>query len=168
MTTHRRTGLALAAVMCGAAVAAGPAAEAIAAPAPTAASSAVIQQSVSAQGSADTAKGAATVQAAAHRQWRSWISGDYLNRHGKKWVSQPYKSKGKWAGAFVRCYNNRAQMRVRILNVDAGRYIADKKERCNRDASIKVWTKNFQRQDRLKIILLGNQGSYVSAYYKTR
>ncbi|KAK1179820.1 hypothetical protein B7755_017760 [Streptomyces sp. NBS 14/10] len=166
MNTHRRTGLAIAAVMCGAAVAAGPAAEAIAAPAPTSASSVVTPQPLSAQGSADTAKGAATVQAAAHRQWRSWISGDYLNRHGKKWVSQPYKAKGKWAGAFVRCYNERAQMRVRILNVDAGRYIADTKKVCNPDASIKVWSNKFQRGDKLKIILMGNQGSYVSAYYK--
>ncbi|GGT73550.1 hypothetical protein P6B95_00170 [Streptomyces atratus] len=167
MSTRRRAELVIAAVMCGVAVASGATATASEAPASHSASNAVTQQAVPSQGSADEAKGANTARAAAHRQWGpSWISGSYLNSHGKKWVSQPYRSKGKWAGAFVRCYNNRAKMRVRILNIDAGRYIADKTEWCNRDASIKAWTNNFQRQDRLKIILLGNQGSYVSAYYK--
>ena len=56
---------------------------------------------------------------------------------------------------------DRAQMRVRIYNVDAGRYIADTKKVCNPDASIKVWTNKFHRGDKLKIILMGNQGSYV-------
>ncbi|ADI09514.1 hypothetical protein SBI_06394 [Streptomyces bingchenggensis BCW-1] len=53
MSTHRRTGLAIAAVMCGAAVAAGPAAEAIGAPAPTSSSSTVVT---------DTAVNAAAAQ----------------------------------------------------------------------------------------------------------
>ncbi|MDX3226278.1 hypothetical protein [Streptomyces sp. ME19-01-6] len=170
MTTHRRTGLAIAAVMCGAAVAAGPAAEAIAAPAPTSVSSAVTQTGGVWQGGSDSAKGAVSTQAArAHRIWGpAWISPEKLKSNGKKWVSRNYTSKGKWTGVAVRCYNNRAKMRVRILNVDAGRYIADKKAQCDRNVSIVAWSNKFQRRDTLRVVLLGDQGSYVKAYYKNR
>ncbi|MDG5808590.1 hypothetical protein P9869_39290 [Streptomyces ossamyceticus] len=166
MNTRRRYQFAIATAMCGAVIVTGPTANALAGPATQPASSAVTQQSVSAQSPAGTE--AFGTQAAARRQWGpSWISPHYLTTHGKKWVSQTYQSKGNTAGAFLRCYNTNATMRVRILNVDANRYIADSgKKPCNPDASIKVWTKKFQRKDRLRIIVLGNQGSYASAYYK--
>ncbi|MEW2516451.1 hypothetical protein [Streptomyces sp. NPDC046870] len=165
MNTPRRSTLALAALVCGAAVATGPAAGALAAPASwSSAASASARQS----GPADVSQAEITAQASARRQWGpSWVSGSYLTGHGKKWVSQPYRSKGKRAYAYLRCYNTNARMRVLVYNVEAGRYIADSgQKRCDPNTSIKIGTTNFQRLDHLRIVVRGTQGSYVSAYYK--
>ncbi|MFF9087410.1 hypothetical protein ACF1BE_13495 [Streptomyces sp. NPDC014991] len=167
MNASRRFTLAVAALACGAAVASGPDAGAIT-PASQPAASTAAQQPASSAHLDEVTKDGIAAQASRHRQWGpSWISGSYLTAHGKKWVSQPYRSKGRTAYAYLRCYNTNAKMQVRVYNVEAGRYIANSGwTRCNPNTSIKTGTTSFQRLDHLRIVVNGDQGSYVSAYYK--
>jgi hypothetical protein len=157
-TVRKRATLAAAALLTGVGLAAG-AAPADAAP---------VQPAQHAAVTSSTAAGDVTAQSSLHRQWGpSWISGSYLTSHGKKWVSQPYRSKGRTAYAYLKCYNTNAKMRVRIYNVEAERYIADSgKVTCNPNKAFHTKTTAFQRLDHLRIVVLGDQGSYVWASYR--
>lgn len=168
MTALRRSALALGTALCALTLASGTAADAFAATAPQAAEHTVNQQHTAAHEASTAAQGAVSAQSALHRQWGpSWISGDYLTRHGKKWVSQPYRSKGRTAYAYLQCYNTSAKMRVRIYNVEAGRYIADSgKVTCTPHKAFHTKTRAFQHLDHLRIVVNGDQGSKVWASYK--
>ncbi|MEU6407056.1 hypothetical protein [Streptomyces sp. NPDC046985] len=169
MTALKRSALALGTAVCAAALVSGPTADAFATTAsPASANTATGQAAVQEIDGAALPEFAA--RSSVRRQWGpSWISGSYLTHHGKKWVSQPYRSKGKTAYASLHCYNTRAKMRVRIYNVEAGRYIADSGwKTCNSSKKGAFYTKTarFQRLDHLRIVIQGSQGSYVWASYK--
>ncbi|MEU2737415.1 hypothetical protein ABZ656_18940 [Streptomyces sp. NPDC007095] len=168
MTALRRSALALGTAVCAVAMASGPAADALATTAPQAPAHTVAQQHTAVHETGTAVQGGATVQSTLRRQWGpSWISGSYLTHHGKKWVSQPYRSKGKTAYAYLQCYNTNAKMRVRIYNVEAQRYIADSgKVTCNPHKAFHTKTKAFQHLDHLRIVVNGDQGSEVWASYR--
>lgn len=169
MAALRRSTLALGTAVCAVTIASGTAADAFATTAPQAPAHIVAERHTVAHGAGAAAQGAVvSAQSALHRQWGpSWISGSYLTQHGKKWVSQPYRSKGRTAYAYLQCYNTNAKMRVRIYNVEAGRYIADSgKVTCNPHKAFHTKTSAFQRLDHLRIVVNGDQGSKVWASYR--
>lgn len=168
MTALRRSALALGTAVCALTMASASAAGAFATTAPQASEHTVTQQHAAAHEAGTPAPGVVSAQSTLHRQWGpSWVSGDYLARHGKKWVSQPYRSKGRSAYAYLQCYNTNAKMRVRIYNVEAGSYIADSgKVTCNPYKAFHTKTRAFQRLDHLRIVVNGDQGSKVWASYK--
>jgi hypothetical protein len=169
MTALRRSALALGAAVCAVTIASGSAADAFATTAPQAPAHTVAQQHTVAHEAGAAAEGAVSAQSALRRQWGpSSISGDYLTHHGKKWVSQPYRSKGRTAYAYLQCRNSTtATMRVRIYNVEAQQYIANSGwVTCNPHKAFHTKTRAFQRLDHLRIVIDGDRDSKVWASYR--
>ncbi|WP_251091376.1 hypothetical protein [Streptomyces sp. Caat 7-52] len=144
MNTRRRSALAIATVMCAAAVASGPAAEALAAPAVT------------------TRTGTVSVQTSWTKVWQSTISKDYLDGH-EKWISQGYRqpSGSRVARGVFRCTGH-SEAKLTVWNLDTGQK-KSKTHSCD-GARHHTPVVAYQNGETLKLILTGGNTTSVEAW----
>lgn len=90
-------------------------------------------------------------------QWRSTISADYLNSHGKKWVSGAYRQPtwSTMARGTFRCSGG-GEAELRILDVDRTKNTAVLRRKCN--GAKHYVTIPYERNHHIKLILTWKSG----------